>query len=69
MFGAISYNKPNDKKEYKSDSFSEYQTNYDIAARALPESYPVLEQIFQARLNKIISIDNGSLLEKPINNV
>lgn len=69
MFGAISYNKPTDKEEYQSDSFSEYQTNYDIAERTLQESYTALEQIFQARLNKIISIDNGGLLEKPINNV
>lgn len=70
MFGAISYNKPNEEyastKESMRQSFSEYQTFYEDEVAPKANQWDNLAYIFKTRLNKIIEIDNGGVLKEPI---
>ena len=68
MFGAISYNKPTEEPEYRSDNFPEYEQYYH--SRVLPKASQIeaLEEIFRTRLNKIIEIDNGGKLDEGVLN-
>lgn len=65
MFGAISYNKPNE--DYPS-RIQEYTSFYNSEVAPKAEELTQLTNLFRTRLNKIIEIDNGGLLKEPINN-
>ena len=61
MFGAASYNKPNE--QYKNEHFDEYKQVYEDLKQLTTQLEP-LTKIFYTQLNKIIEIDNGNELKE-----